>query len=152
MAKVLEYKDHLITEFPELFSTLELANKVSEKLYQKFHDDLTHLSLSQSNIQLLTPYMELPPGSKDCWDRGHFRIEDIKNDYDSRRIVTDEILDLIDENTGVLIAGKSHTGKTTLARRIMLEEIEKGYLGPFVNISTTNSVLLTDLLHRMLQR
>jgi hypothetical protein len=150
-AKILQYKEPVSVEFPELFPTLELANKLSEKLYQKFHNDLTDLTLAQSNIELLTTYTEIPEGSKECWQRGHFRLEDIKGDYDFRRIFTDEILDAIDENIGVLISGKSHTGKSILAQRIILEDIERGYLILRVSSPITNSILLTNLLKRMVE-
>ena len=110
-AKALQYKEQISAEFPELFPTLEFANKMSEKLYEKFSDDITNLSLAQSNIQLLTTYTQLPHGNKNCWKLGHFRFEHIKNEYDFRRSITDEILDSVEDNTGVLIEGKSYVGK-----------------------------------------
>jgi hypothetical protein len=44
--RVLGYKEQLMTEFPELFPAFELADKLGDKLYQKFRDDLISLGLA----------------------------------------------------------------------------------------------------------
>ena len=59
-----------------------------------------------------------------CWERGYFQLNNICNDYDNdtRLEITDEILPMVEDEEYVIIFGNSHYGRSTLLKRLIIEE------------------------------
>ena len=126
--KILKHQNKLSVEFTELFPLLEMSNKVGDELYTKFQNDLINIGLSDSNLELINTYSKFSQGNKECWNNRYFSIDDIKMEYDVRRQIIDDIIISIEDNRGTIIFGKSYSGKSILLKRIILEEIERGYI------------------------
>ena len=57
-----------------------------------------------------------------CWERGYFQLNNIYNNYDTRLEITDEILPMVEDEEYVIIFGNSHYGRSTLLKRLIIEE------------------------------
>jgi tetratricopeptide (TPR) repeat protein len=125
----------------------ELKN-AAQRLEENFQRNLTEMGLLQANLRLLTSLSTLGNGSRDCWKEGYLREEDVKNDYDARRPITDDIIASIEDekHIGTILFGDAYYGKSTILYRVMFEEIEKGYSVIFTDSIGANTTLLTDLL------
>jgi tetratricopeptide (TPR) repeat protein len=128
----------------------EELKKAAERLEESFENSLTELRLLESNLRLVTSLTKFNRGSRDCWKLGYFRDEDIKNGYDARRPVTDEIISSIDNNIGTILYGKPYYGKSVILKRIMFEHIDKGYAVVFADGTQANAALLIRLLDNVI--
>jgi hypothetical protein len=111
--------------------------------------ELTSDQLLSSGLYLVTAQTPVAKGETDCWVKRHFKDGDIKSGYDARRPVTDKIIDSVDKNFGTIVYGRPHYGKTTVLKRVMFEEIEKGgYSIIFCEDVEANANRLVRLLQR----
>lgn len=143
---VLKYQNKLEIEFLELFKNTQLARRIADEVYDKFNKRIVELNLLNYNFRLITAFTEFPGGNRDCWKLGHFREEDIKNDYDARRPITNTILNSIEENVGTILYGKSHYGKSVILKRVMFEEIQNGSAVIFIDSVDGNAYSITKLI------
>jgi hypothetical protein len=127
------------------------------KVEEMFIKSLTEFGLSQANFEIWSKNTVIGSrygsGDKSCWKSGFFTEREIKSNYDVRRLITDTILDSIEQNYGTMLYGRPYDGKTILLKRIMLEEIQKEeYVVLFCDKVVANGVYLKNLLTRITQQ
>ena len=140
-------------EMKEFFE--ENQRRTIEKITQfemTFNEEQTRQNLNQSDLKLvttLTPFRG-EGGSRKCWERGYFFDEDVRSGFDARRpIITDNIIESIEKNDGTILFGDAHYGKSVILRRVMFEEIERGYVVVFGDNIEANTNQLVELLNRI---
>jgi hypothetical protein len=143
------------------FSTVEqLQSKVKEdvmnvlirKFVQASKQEISKqdwLELLQNKIDLYSSSTEFGEGNKECWQSGHFRNEDVKSGYDVRRSITDEIIASVENNVGTIVFGRPFYGKSVILKRVMIEEISRGYAVLYCSDVGVKANLLTELLTRI---
>jgi tetratricopeptide (TPR) repeat protein len=122
---------HAIDAQTNSFKTImnEMLAQVFEKIDHSIKEGLTKLNLSQSNLRLITSLSPFGVGDRNCWKDGYFSDADIKNGYDARRPVTDDIIKSIEENEGTIIYGDPYVGKSILVKRVIFEMVNnEGYV------------------------
>ena len=87
--------ESVIQNLKEAFN--EELKKAAQRLEENFHRNLTELGLLQANLSLFTSLSTIGDGSRDCWKQGYLSKEDVKDDYDARRPITDDIIASIEE-------------------------------------------------------
>lgn len=121
------------------------------QLESTFIDEQTRQNLLQSNLKLvtsLTPFRR--EGSRKCWERGYFFDEDVRSGYDARRpIITDNVIESIENYDGTILFGDAYYGKSVILKRVMFEEIERGYVVVFGDNIEANANQLVELLSRI---
>ena len=137
--------ESVIKNLKEVFN--EGLKKTTETLQKTFENGILELKLS--NLRLVSAMTEFGEGSRDCWKLGHFTDRDIKNGYDARRPITDKIINSIENNIGTIVYGKPYYGKSVILRRIMFEQIDKGYAVIFGNGIHANDNDLIKFLERI---
>jgi ABC-type dipeptide/oligopeptide/nickel transport system ATPase subunit len=85
-------------------------------------------------------------GSLECWKRAFFSLDDIQDNYDARKPIVDEIISSIESNTGTFLFGEPYHGKSTVLRRIIIEELERGYIILSTSSLNANSNQLIHLI------
>ena len=138
--------ESVIQNLKEAFN--EELKKAAQRLEENFHRNLTEMGLLQANLSLFTSLSTFGDGSRDCWKQGYLNKEDVKDDYDARRPITDDIIASIENENhiGTILFGDPYYGKSTILYRVMFEEIERGYSVIFTDSIEANTTLLTDLL------
>lgn len=160
---VLKHYNLIIKEFIELFPTQEIVHIVGQDLLDKANesaknviDTMIHIQteseLSKTDLEMFTPFSEFNLSNKDCWLRGYFRIEDVYNDYDYRRSEIDEILSSLSEKKGMIIYGIPYSGKSTLLKRIIIEEIKKGYVVLFGNRISVKYLKWCNFIEKLISK
>ncbi|MGH9976733.1 MAG: dsDNA nuclease domain-containing protein, partial [Nitrososphaeraceae archaeon] len=96
-------------------------------ILDEMYDVQINECLSRLGGKLVTNSSSFRTPNKNCWKVAHFTDAEIKEGYDARRDITDDILGSLEKNRGTIILARSHYGKTTLLRRIMFEKILMGY-------------------------
>lgn len=137
-----ELKTHSVMAEKQFEQAIEVMNK-------SFNDMLNRYQLLQSNLKLITPLTSFNDGSKNCWKRGYLFDEDIKNRYNARRPVTDALIESIENNNATILFGEGYHGKSVILKRVMFEEIEKGYAVVFEDGIEANTNLIVDLLNQI---
>jgi hypothetical protein len=91
----------------------------ADRIEKSFRNDLERFRLSHANIHLITVHKKYIEGNKECWKRaGLFQDEDIRSDYDARRVpIIDEIIGSIKNYLGTILYGESGSGKSMLIKR-----------------------------------
>ena len=157
--EILISRDNTINQKLDLLKNqLDSIKKLHEKLekdieqvQRTFTEEQTSQNLLQSNLKLvttLTPFRR--EGSRKCWERGYFFDEDVRSGFDARRpIITDNIIESIENNDGTILFGDAYYGKSVILRRVMFEEIERGYMVVFGDNIEANPNQLVELLNRI---
>ena len=157
--EILISRDNTINQKLDLLKNqLDSIKKLHEKLEKDieqvertFTEEQTRQNLLQSNLKLvttLTPFRR--EGSRKCWERGYFFDEDVRSGFDARRpIITDDIIESIENNDGTILFGDAYYGKSVILRRVMFEEIERGYMVVFGDNIEANTNQLVELLNRI---
>ena len=73
----------------------------------------------------------------------------MRNGYDARRPITDALIESIENNNATILFGEGYSGKSVILRRVMFEEIEKGYAVVFGDGVEANTNVIVDLLNRI---
>jgi tetratricopeptide (TPR) repeat protein len=138
--------DEQITNFQkQLIKHFQIMGSEIEK---SLRDELLRNELLNANLSVIAirPTIE---ANADCWKDGIFGDAEVLHDYDARRPVVDNILNLIDASSGTILFGKSHYGKSTILSRIKFEAIDRGYVVIHCSDLTGNVNKVTDLLSRV---
>jgi hypothetical protein len=123
------------------------------KIEETFINSLAEFSLSQANFKIYSQNTKIGKGDKNCWKLGYFSEREIKSNYDVRRPITDQFLESVEENFGTMLYGKPYDGKSTLLKRIMLEEIEnEGYIVIFCDKVVANEAIIKIMLTKIVQQ
>jgi hypothetical protein len=106
------------------YSDLEcLKKKVKSDIYEllkrkfKKFTTLSNVDLLQHNMRIITKQTEFKAGDKECWKIGYFHEGDIKNNLDARRPIVDTLIDSVNKNSGTILFGRSHYGKSIILQR-----------------------------------
>ena len=71
-------------------------------------------------------------------------MNNIYNDYDKRLEITDEILPMVEDEEYVIIFGNSHYGRSTLLKRLIIEE------GVYIFLSKPLTDPMDESMHLLL--
>jgi tetratricopeptide (TPR) repeat protein len=134
---LLKFQSQLAIAFPELFPQSEVVKELAKVVIDELKDILLGTSIATSSVDIFTPNTTFKAGSSESWKLGFFTFGDIHDDYDARNPIIDELISSIETHSGTFLFGKSHTGKSTIVKRIIIEEIERGYI--ILNISDTKA-------------
>jgi tetratricopeptide (TPR) repeat protein len=141
-----QFHDRILAEM-EVFKS-ELSDQIRyefDAINQNFQRILTQRSISEAGVRLYTNLTEYRQPNKNCWYDGYLTEADIKEGYDYRRPVTDDILTSLDNNRGIMIFGDGYFGKSTLVKRIIIEEIDRGLSVLLLEDKNINSRILVEL-------
>lgn len=139
----------LLEKFSEFEQNQRNTIEKITRLEKTFKEEQTQQNLSQSNLRLVTSLTPAREGSRSCWKRGDFSDSDIMEGYDARRPITDAIIESVENNNATILFGDGYYGKSVILRRVMFEEIERGYAVAFGDGVEANANQLFYLLDRI---
>lgn len=120
---IQKMQEILISSGEALKEKLDLLKNEIDLVLRKMWEQ----ELLEANLHLVTAHTEFPSGNPSCWRQGYLTLADVKCGYDARRPITDKIMKGIEEEIGLVLYGKSFSGKSMILKRVMFEEIERGY-------------------------
>jgi tetratricopeptide (TPR) repeat protein len=148
--QLTKLRNQIDSEFNALKNKFsDTLDSESQRIENNFQRLLINSTLSDAGLRLLNNLTSFREPNRNCWKDAYFTEADIKEGYDARRPITDELLESVENNRGTLVDGRAHYGKSTLLKRIIIEEIERGYTILFVERPGINSQLFADLIVRI---
>jgi hypothetical protein len=147
-------KNSMNQQFDSIAKNMDIIVKQHiTKVEEIFINLLTEFSFSQANFKIYSQNTEIPKGDKKCWQLGYFSEREIKSNYDVRRPIINQILESIEDNFGTIIYGRPYDGKSTLLKRIMLEEIEsEGYIVIFCDKVVANEAVIKNMFTKIIRQ
>jgi tetratricopeptide (TPR) repeat protein len=138
----------LLDKSAELQKTQREILERVKQVQESFETQITELKLSALRFKLVTASTRYHKGDLNCWKDGYFSDADIRNGYDARRPVTDDIIKSIEAQEGAFVYGDPYVGKSILVKRVMFEMADRGYAIIYSSGATaeSNPYLIKDLL------
>ena len=135
----------------EIGERIRTSNEIIAKTI--IDEVIIRLSLLKSNFRLFTALTKFNEFDKNCWRYAHFTEREVRNGYDARRPITDDIINSVNKTAGTMLYGESGSGKSMLLKRVMFEEIDNNsYTIVFGDDVKANESEIINLLEELLKK